>query len=66
MAVGTWSGWTFLGGIIKADTSPVVARNNDGRLQVFLVGTNNQLQYRTQTSAGTVHGLLHGRLLVEV
>jgi hypothetical protein len=40
-----------LGGGIKADTSPAVARNNDGRLQVFVVGTNNQLYYKTQTSA---------------
>ena len=28
----TWSSaWTSLGGGIKADTSPVVARNSDGR-----------------------------------
>ena len=32
---------------IKADTSPAVARNSDGRLQVFVVGTNNQL-YNTR------------------
>jgi hypothetical protein len=50
----TWStAWTSLGGGIKADTSPAVARNNDGRLQVFIVGTNNQLQYRAQTAAGS-------------
>ena len=49
----TWSSaWTSLGGGIKADTSPAVAMNNDGRLQVFAVGTNNQLQYRAQTAAG--------------
>ena len=47
----TWSsGWTSLGGGIKADTSPAVARNSDGRLQVFVVGTNNQLYYKTQSS----------------
>jgi hypothetical protein len=47
----TWStAWTSLGGGIKADTSPAVARNNDGRLQVFVVGTNNQLYYKTQSS----------------
>ncbi len=45
--------WTSLGGGIKADTSPAVARNNDGRLQVFVVGTNNQLYYKTQTSSGS-------------
>ncbi len=50
----TWSpAWTSLGGGIKADTSPAVARNSDGRLQVFVVGTNNQLQYRAQTAAGS-------------
>jgi hypothetical protein len=47
----TWStAWTSLGGGIKADTSPAVARNNDGRLQVFVVGTNNQLYYKTQSA----------------
>ena len=47
----TWSSsWTTLGGGIKADTSPAVARNSDGRLQVFVVGTNDQLYYRTQTA----------------
>ena len=50
----TWSSsWTSLGGGVKADTSPAVARNSDGRLQVFAVGTNNQLQYRAQTAAGS-------------
>ena len=44
------SSWTSLGGGVKADTSPAIARNTDGRLQVFIVGTNNQLQYRAQTS----------------
>ncbi|MGH9987984.1 MAG: hypothetical protein ACRD8W_28935, partial [Nitrososphaeraceae archaeon] len=49
----TWSSsWTPLGGGIKADTSPAVARNSDGKLQVFVVGTNNQLYYKTQTTAG--------------
>ena len=50
----TWSSsWISLGGGVKADTSPAVARNSDGRLQVFAVGTNNQLQYRAQTAAGS-------------
>jgi hypothetical protein len=50
----TWSSsWTSLGGGIKADTSPDVARNSDGRLQVFVVGTNNALYYKTQTSPST-------------
>jgi hypothetical protein len=50
----TWSsGWTSLGGAIKADTSPAVARNSDGRLQVFVVGTDNQLYTLAQTSPGS-------------
>ena len=44
------SAWTSLGGGIKADTSPAVARNSDGKLQVFVVGANNQLYYKTQSS----------------
>jgi predicted Zn-dependent protease len=48
----TWSSsWTSLGVGVKADTSPAVARNSDGRLQVFVIGTNNQLHYRAQTAA---------------
>ena len=63
----TWSpAWTSLGGGIKADTSPAVARNSDGRLQVFVVGTNNQLQYRVQTQLVAVRGPQHGHLWVEV
>jgi hypothetical protein len=50
----TWSSsWTSLGGGIKADTSPAVARNSDGSLHVFVIGTNNALYYTTQTSAGS-------------
>ena len=47
------SSWTSLGGAIRADTSPAVARNNDGRLQVFMIGTDNALYYKTQTAAGS-------------
>jgi predicted Zn-dependent protease len=50
----TWSSfWTSLGGVTKPDTSPAVAMNDDGKLQAFVVGTNNQLYYKTQTSAGS-------------
>jgi hypothetical protein len=48
----TWSStWTSLGGAIKADTSPAVARNSDGRLQAFVVSTNNQLYYKMQVAS---------------
>ena len=50
----TWSStWTSLGGPLRANTDPVVIANSDGRLQVFVVGTNNQLYYRSQTAAGS-------------
>ena len=50
---GLQHGFLWVGGI-KAHTSPTVARNSDGRLQVFVVGTNNQLQYRAkQTGSST-------------
>ena len=40
-----FSGWRN-----KSRYSPAVARNSDGRMQVFIVGTNNQLYYKTQSS----------------
>jgi hypothetical protein len=47
----TWStAWTSLGGGLRANTDPIGIANNDGRLQVFVVGTNNQLYYKTQSS----------------
>ena len=53
VAVGWTSSWTSLGGAIREDTSPAVARNNDGRVQVFMIGTDNALYYKTQTGAGS-------------
>ena len=35
------------------NTNVAVAMNSDGRLQVFVVGTNNQLYFKTQTAAGS-------------
>jgi FlaG/FlaF family flagellin (archaellin) len=50
----TWSStWTSLGGGLRASTDPIAIANNDGRLQVFVVSTNNQLFYKTQTAAGS-------------
>ena len=46
----TWSPYSSLSGDIAPDTDLAIAMNNDGRLQVFVVGTNNQLYYKTQTS----------------
>src|SRR5215510_6101264 len=44
----TWSPYSSLSGDIASDTDLAIAMNNDGRLQVFVVGTNNQLYYKTQ------------------
>jgi len=45
--------WQSLGGGVKENTSPAVARNSDGRLDDFAVGTNNRLIHRWQNSAGS-------------
>jgi hypothetical protein len=47
------SSWVSLSGTLRANSDPTVISNNDGRLQVFVVGTNNQLYYKTQASPGS-------------
>lgn len=42
----SWSGWTDLGGI--AITDPIAATNADGRVEVFVVGTDGALYHRWQ------------------
>ena len=49
----SWSAYQWLAGGIKSNTSPAVARNSDGRLEVFVVGTNNALYHKWQTAAGS-------------
>jgi hypothetical protein len=49
----TWSSWQFLGGSTDPNTSSVVTRNADGRLEVFVVGIDNSLWHRSQISAGS-------------
>jgi len=46
-----WSGFFSLGGAIIGD--PAVSRNADGRLEVFVVGTNHALYHKFQTVAGS-------------
>ena len=36
---------------MRANTDPVAVASADGHLSVFTVGTNNQLYYKTQTTA---------------
>jgi hypothetical protein len=45
---GAWTPWRSLGGTMMGD--PVVARNEDGRLEVFHRGTDNKLYHRWQTN----------------
>jgi aldose sugar dehydrogenase len=52
-SVGPYSTWESLIGASKANTDTSVARNSDGRLEVFVVSTDNQLWHRWQTSPGS-------------
>ena len=49
----TWSNYQSLGGGVKENSSPAVVRNADGRLDVFVVGTDNSLYHKWQSSAGS-------------
>lgn len=49
----SWSGYQSLGGTVRTNSDPAVIINSDGRLQVFVVGTDNRLYYRTQTTPGS-------------
>ena len=46
-----WSGFSPLGGLIIGD--PAVGRNADGRLEVFVVGTDHAVYHKFQTIAGS-------------
>jgi predicted Zn-dependent protease len=46
-----WSAFQSLGGNIKSN--PAVAVNSDGRLQVFAVAADNQLYFKSQSTAGS-------------
>ena len=48
-----WSGWNAIGTSFSARSNPSVAINVDGRLEVFVVGTNGTLWHNWQTNAGT-------------
>ena len=49
----TWSPYSSLSGDVAPDTDSAIAMNSDGRLQVLIVGANNQVYYKTQTAAGS-------------
>jgi hypothetical protein len=46
----TWSAWHSLGGVIRSDSNIAVARNSDGRLEAFVIGSGNWLFHKSQTS----------------
>ncbi|MGC1134332.1 MAG: family 16 glycoside hydrolase [Nitrososphaeraceae archaeon] len=50
---GAWSDFEGLGGGIRSNSDPAVIANSDGRLEVFVVGADNQLWHKWQTSVGT-------------
>jgi len=43
-----WSGWASEGGVLTSD--PAVANNEDGRLEVFVRGTDNALWHKWQVA----------------
>src|SRR5262249_53008781 len=45
-----WSDWNLLGGVVTS--TPAVAREADGRLAVFVRGTDGQLMQRRETAPG--------------
>ena len=47
----TWTGFTGLGGNFIGD--PAVARNSDGRLEVFVIGADHALYHNFQQTAGS-------------
>lgn len=61
-ANGTWGTWTKLAQIsgsatlLKASSEPALVRNNDGRLQAFVRGTDQQLYTAAQAAANGSFG----------
>jgi hypothetical protein len=47
---GNWSGWDTLGCCAKSE--PVLGRNYNGTLEVFIRGTDDQLYHKWETSRG--------------
>src|SRR3989442_14303046 len=46
----TWAGWASLGGTVTSNIA--VARNADGRLEIFARGTDSALHHSAQTAPG--------------
>ena len=52
-SAASYSEWQSLSGIVRPNSDASVAINSDGRLEVFVVGTDNRLHHRWQTSPGS-------------
>jgi hypothetical protein len=55
-ANGSWSGWIAMGGASdkwSGNALPAVGVNKDGRLEVFIVGTNSSIYHAYQKVAGS-------------
>jgi len=48
-----WTGWSSLGGSLAPDRNPAVAKNSDGRLEVFFAGSDNLMYHAKQVLAGS-------------
>ena len=51
---GGWGSWSSLGGYVRS--TPVVARNLDGRLEMAAVGWDNQVYHQWQDASGNWSG----------
>ncbi|WP_102127685.1 PIG-L family deacetylase [Deinococcus planocerae] len=49
---GGWGAWQSLGGSFGAGVHPVTGANQDGRLEVFVRGSDDKLYHRWQTPSG--------------
>jgi predicted Zn-dependent protease len=48
-----WSQWQSLAGSLRDNSNPVAIENSDGRLEAFVIGTNNELFHKWQISQGS-------------
>jgi acylphosphatase len=54
MKINGDGGWVSLGG--QWSSIPIVGRNQDGRLEIFIVGQSEKLYHRYQTSPNNSNG----------
>ncbi|HXZ03262.1 MAG TPA: hypothetical protein VEH81_00435 [Ktedonobacteraceae bacterium] len=55
---GNWNTWSFLGAPpgTSSISNPVAGENEDGRVEVFIIGSDNALWHRWQTTPGGIWG----------